>query len=302
MAQVYKYLGFENVRLVVPYGLALREFLKINNLFAQDKRIVFLDHLGDQVLLTIFNKEVFTTPRRLPKVLKQLTIELMRSQENYRSQNKMDAKISFLVVTNSKEIIDEIAASGLEAKENIVYFADPCPALSGLKQGTFSMHYLLPEQYIRLRKIKEAKKRLLNLGVMLGVLVFFLILLLGSLSVNKTASARLKNLQLEEVSQGDALKSVYLVKYKDILRQKKKVDFPYFFNSFLKALPSEYKIESVTMRNLSNGNYRFEAIVSLEATDKPFTKMSLPRIFKQAGVENILIKDNPGLKVTLDIF
>ncbi len=302
VAQVYKYLGFENVRLVVPYGLALREFLKANNLFAQDKRIVFLDHLGDQVLLTIFSKEVFTTPRRLPKVLKQLTIELMRSQENYRSQNKMDAKISFLVVTNSKEIVDEIAASGLESKENIVYFADPCPALSGLKQGTFSMHYLLPEQFIRLRKIKETKKRLFNLGVMLGVLVFFLILLLGSLSVNKTASARLKNLQLEEASQGDALKSAYLVKYKDILRQKKKVDFPYFFNLFLKALPSEYKIESVTIKNLSNVNYRFEAIVSLEAKDKPFTKMSLSRIFKQARVENILVKDNPGLKVTLDIF
>ncbi len=302
VAQVYKHLGFENVRLVVPYGVALREFLRNNNLFSQDKRIVFLDYLGDQVLLTIFNKEAFTTPRRLSKVLKQVTRELMRSQENYRSQNKVDAEISFLIVTNSKEIIDEIVASGLELKENIIYFPDPYPVLSGLKQGKFSMHYLLPEQFIRLRKLKETKRRVFNLGVMLGILAFFLILLLGSLSVNKTASMRLKNLQLEEDSQDEALKSAYLAKYKDILRHEKKINFPYFFSLFLEALPSEYRLESVTIRGLSSGRYRFEAIVSLWAKDKPFTKMSLPVAFKQAKVENILVKDNPGLKVTLDIF
>jgi hypothetical protein len=42
--------------------------------------------------------------------------------------------------------------------------------------------------------------------------------------------------------------------------------------------------------------------VSLGAKDTPFTKVSLSRVFKQARVENILVKDNPGLKVTLDIF
>lgn len=300
--EVYKCLGFENVRLVVPYGIALREFLKNNNLASNNKRIVFLDHLGDQVLLTIFHNEVFTAPRRLTKVLTQVTRELMRSQENYRSVNKTDAEISFLLVTNSKEIADEIVSSGLDSKDNIIIVQDPYPVLSGLKQGNFSMHYLLPEQFIRLRKLKEAKKRVFKFSVMLGVITLFLILLLGSFSMNKTASMRLKSLQLEEASSHEALKRVYLTKYKDILRREKKVNFPYFLNLFLKALPSEYKVESVTIRSLSNGRYRLEAIVSLEAKDKPFTKVSLSRVFKQARVENILVKDNPGLKVTLDIF
>ena len=248
---------------MVPYGIALREFLKNNNIALDNKRIVFLDHLGDQVLLTIFNKEVFTTPRRLTKVPKQVTRELMRSQENYRSQNKTDAEINFLIVTNSKEIMDEIISSGLEAKDNIIFVQDPYPALNGLRQGKFSMHYLLPEQFIRLRKLREAKKRVFNLGVMLGVLAVFLIALLGSFSVNKTASNRLKNLQLEETSSSEALKNAYLTKYKDILRHEKKINFPYFLNLFLKALPPEYKVESITIRGLSNGRYRFEAIVSL---------------------------------------
>ncbi|MFA5232054.1 MAG: hypothetical protein WC416_06635, partial [Candidatus Omnitrophota bacterium] len=136
--EVYKCLGFENVRLVVPYGIALREFLKNNNLASDNKRIVFLDHLGDQVLLTIFHNKVFTTPRRLTKVLTQVTRELMRSQENYRSVNKTDAEISFLLVTNSKEIADEIVSSGLDSKDNIIIVQDPYPVLSGLKQGNFS--------------------------------------------------------------------------------------------------------------------------------------------------------------------
>ena len=120
---------------MVPYAVALREFLKNNKLLDEKKRIVFLDHLGDQVLLTIFNKEVFTTPRRLSKVLKQVTRELLRSQESYRSQNKLEAEISFLIVTNSQEIIDEIVSSGLETKENIVFVQDAYPALSRLKAG-----------------------------------------------------------------------------------------------------------------------------------------------------------------------
>ena len=299
--EVYKSLGFENVRLLVPYAVALREYLKNNKLFDENKRIVFLDHLGDQVLLTIFNKEVFTTPRRLTKVLKQVTRELLRSQESYRSQNKLEAEIIFLIVTNSQEILDEIVSSGLEIKENIVFVKDAYPALSGLKQGKFSMHYMLPEQFIRLRELKVAKKRVFKLGVMLGILAVFLVLLLGIYSVNKTAGNRLKNLQLEAASLNRSLEKAYLAKYKDILKSKKKVNFPYYLNAFLELLPSECRPELITIREASNDRYRFEGIVSLDSKDKPFSRISLSKVFKQARIENILVKDSPGTKIALDI-
>lgn len=299
--EVYKYIGFENVRLLVPYAVALREYLKNNKLLDEKKRVVFLDHLGDQVLLTIFNKEVFTTPRRLTKVLKQVTRELLRSQESYRSQNKLEAEINFLIVTNSQEILDEIVSSGLETKENIVFVKDAYPALTGLKQGKFSMHYMMPEQFIRLRELKVAKKRVFKLGVMLGILAVFLVLLLGIYSVNKTADNRLKNLQLEAASLNRSLEKAYLAKYKDILKSKKKVNFPYYLNAFLELLPSECRPELIAIREASNGRYRFEGMVSLDSKDKPFSKMSLSKAFKQAKIENILIKDSPGLKITLDI-
>jgi len=299
--EVYKYLGFENVRLLVPYAVALREYLKNNKLLDENKRIVFLDHLGDQVLLTIFNKEVFTTPRRLTKVLKQVTRELLRSQESYRSQNKLEAEINFLIVTNSQEILDEIVSSGLETKENIVFVEDAYPALTGLKQGKFFMHYMLPEQFIRLRELEVAKKRVFKLGLMLGILAAFLALLFGIYSVNKTADNRLKNLQLEAALLNRSLEKAYLAKYKDILKSKKKVNFPYYLNAFLELLPSECRLELIAIREASNGRYRFEGIVSLDSKDKPFSKMSLSKAFKQAKIENILVKDSPGLKITLDI-
>jgi len=299
--EVYKYLGFENVRLLVPYAVALREYLKNNKLLDENKRIVFLDHLGDQVLLTIFNKEVFTTPRRLTKVLKQVTRELLRSQESYRSQNKLEAEINFLIVTNSQEILDEIVSSGLETKENIVFVKDAYPALTGLKQGKFFMHYMLPEQFIRLRELEVAKKRVFKLGLMLGILAAFLALLFGIYSVNKTADNRLKNLQLEAASLSRSLEKAYLAKYKDILKSKKKVNFPYYLNAFLELLPFECRPELIAIREASNGRYRFEGMVSLDSKDKPFSKMSLSKAFKQAKIENILVKDSPGLKITLDI-
>lgn len=300
--EVYKYLGFENVRLLVPYAVALREYLKNNKLLDEKKRVVFLDHLGDQVLLTIFNKEVFTTPRRLSKVLKQVTRELLRSQENYKSQNKLEAEISFLIVTNSQEILDEIVSSGLETKENIVFVKDTYPALTGLKQGKFSMHYMLPEQFIRLRELEVAKRRVLRLGVMLGILAVFLVLLLGVYSVNKTASSRLKNLQSETAALSKASEKDYSAKYKDILKSEKKINFPYYLNAFLEALPYECKPESITIKEASNDHYKFEAILSLDSKDKPFKGIILSKVLKQAKIENILVKDNPGLKITLDIF
>jgi hypothetical protein len=299
--EVYKYLGFENVKLLIPYAVALREFLKKNNLLNDEKRVVFLDHLGDQVLLTIFNKEVFTTPRRLTKVLKQVTRELQRSQESYKSQNKTEEEIKFLIVTNNKEIIEELVSGGYEVKENIVLVEDAYPALTGLKQGKFSMHYMLPEQFIRLRELELAKRRVFRLGVMLVVLAAFLAVLLGVYSINKTASNRLKNLQLEAGSLSKALEKDYLVKYKDILRKEKKVNFPYYLDAFFKILPAECNPELVSIRQVSSGRYRFEAIISFETKDKPFSRISLSKVFKQARIENILVKDSPGIKITLDI-
>ena len=302
VAEVYKYLGFENVRQLLPYGVALREFLKSNNLFGQNKRIVFLDYLGNQVLLTIFNNDIFTTPRRLSVAVKRVASELTRSQENYKALNKDEKEASFLIATNSKEIMDEIVSSGLETKENIIYFTDSYPSLRGLTTGKFSMHYLLPEQFIRLRKLKAAKSRLLNLGGLLGVLAAFLIFLLGSFNANVTASMRLKSLLLEKKNCDKALKRAYFAKYKDILRQTKKIDFPYYFSSFINALPPEYKLESITISAKSCGACRFKAIVYQEANQGAFIELVLPRAFKQARKDYILVKDSPAIRVVLDIF
>lgn len=302
ITEIYKYLGFENVRLVVPYAVAVREFLKASRLFEEKKRIVFLDDLGNQVLLTIFNNDVFTSPRRLSIALKRVVSELTRSQENYRAQNKDETEIQFLIVTNSKEIMEEVVALGKEREKDVVFVPDPYPALTGLKHGRFSMHYLLPEQFIRLRKLHIFKKRLFNLGIMGAVSGALLFLFLVSFNMNKNALMHLKELRFEEASLNEALTRAYSAKYKDILRRGKKPDFPYFVGSFIEAIPCGYKAESITIKNLPGGSYRFEAIVSKNSEDESFVGFLLPPPFKQAKLENILVRGSPGIRVVLDIF
>ncbi len=302
VAEIYKHLGFERIKQIVPYGTALREFLKDSALlFAKNKTIVFLDHMSNQVLLTIFDNEAFTTPRRLSVAVKRVVSELTRSEENYKALNKDKEEISFLIATNSKEIADEIVSSGLDSKENILLFSESYPALSGLKQGKFSMHYMLPEQFIRLRKLKVLRKRIFSFGIMTALFAGLLIMFLGTLSMQKSALLRLESLQRKAASGNEALKAAYGAKYKDILRHKTKPDFAYLVNSFMRGLPYGYKQESISIRNIAGGSYRLEAILSQEVRYHSSAKFSLPDAFKKAKMENILVKGNPGVKVTLDI-
>jgi hypothetical protein len=97
------------------------------------------------------------------------------------------------------------------------------------------------------------------------------------------------------------LKRAYARKYKDILRHKTKPDIPYFINSFIKALPFGYKQESIIIKKLDSASYRLEAILSQETKYRPSAKFPLTDAFKKARLENILVKGNPGVKVTLDI-
>ncbi|MDD4183741.1 MAG: hypothetical protein PHT53_08015 [Candidatus Omnitrophica bacterium] len=301
IAEIYKHLGFENVKLLVPYGIALREFLKSNGLFSQGKKIVFLDHQENQVLLTIFNNDLFTTPRRLQITVKRLTPEIIRSEENYKALNKDKEEITFLIATNSKEIADEIISSGIEVKENVFCLSESYPALTGLRQGSFSLHYLLPEHFIRLRKQALLKKRVFSFGIIAVVLGILLTLFFASGKTNKNALAREEELRSKVVSANKTLEESYSVKYKDILKEKSKLNLSYFVDSFIGNLPEGYSFESISIIDIAGG-YKLEAIVLQKTMFKSFTKLVLPSAFKTANQENILVKGVPGVRVTLDIY
>ena len=298
ITELYKYLGYENVKLVVPYGVALREFIRTSDLFGKNKRIVFLDYIGNEVLLTIFNNELFTTPRRLSIAVNRVVMELARSQENYKSLNKEEKDVKFLIATNSKEILDGIKKEGLEAE--ISYFEEKYPCLKGLRQGKFSMHYMLPEELTRLRRQRGFKKRIFSFAMMAFVFGLALTFLIRSFAVERNALYKLKSLCASQVLLEDTLKDGYRAKYKDILRNKKKVNISSFISAFIDTLYPEYKIESITLKETPLG-YTFEAIVSSMAAGEPIRRFTLPREFKRARVENIFIKDSPAVRVVMDI-
>lgn len=151
-----------------------------------------------------------------------------------------------------------------------------------------------------LAKLKEEKRRISILAVFFAVLAALLILLLAGLTGYKTALARLKKLELERISGQERLKSTYLIKYRDILRQKNKTASSYLVNSFINCLPDGYKIESISVKKISGANYRFEAILYWQAGNRYSTNLRLPRIFRAAKQEEILVRGSPGIRVTLD--
>jgi hypothetical protein len=301
IAEIYKHLGFENLKFLVPYGAALREFLKSNGLFAQNKKIVFLDHLENQILLTIFNHDLFTTPRRLSALVKHAVSEIVRSEENYKTLNKDKEEIGFLIATNSKEIADAIISSGIEVKENVFCFSESYPALTGLRQGNFSMHYLLPEHFIRLRKQALLKKRVFSFGIIVAALGTLLTVFFASTKANANALKRLEELRNKVAIANKTLEQSYSVKYKDILRHKPEPDLSYFIDSFINAFPEGYSLESINIINVS-GHYKLETIIVQKTKFQPFIKLVLPRAFREASQENILVKGIPGVRVTLDIY
>lgn len=299
--EIYACLDLENIKRVVPYAVALREFLK-KSLDESKKKIVFLDHLGNQILLTIFNNSLFTTPRRLPlESLGEIDTELERSLGNYRGQHQEERESVFLTVTNSEVIREKLISSDRMVKENIVLLAESYPALAGLRNGEFSLHYFLPEVLIQRRKLQVLRMRAFSFGLVLSAFLVFLVIFLFSFAQHKNALLRLDSLNLEERSLSESLVRAYQSKYQDILRHKQKINFGQYIYSFLDALPRGYKAESISIKQVANGAYRFEAAVCQEEKDRPFADFKLPRIFKDAVKENIFVKGSPGIRVILDI-
>ena len=299
--EIYQCLGFANVKLVIPYAVAVRSYLQKNNLLSEDKKVVFLDHLGTHILLTFFGPVAFSVPRRLP-ASNRVVSELRRSQENYRNQEKGEGDIQFFVVSNSHDLIDEIVAAGGEPRNNTAYIDEQYAALKGLKDGKFNMHFLLPEQLLKIRKFKEAKKRLFSLGVCGGFLALFLTAFLGLYTINKNTQTKLTQRRLEKDVLSEKLKTVYAGKYQDIIAKLPKIDFPKILDSFLNAVAKEYKVETAVITKLNNGWYRFEGVTYLESKDRLFSHLDLPKFFKDAKRENILVKESPGERVILDIY
>src|SRR3989338_2399547 len=301
ISEIYQYLGFDNVKLVIPYAVAVRAFLGKNNLLSEDKTVVFLDHLGTHILLTFFGQVAFTTPRRL-QVGKRVVSELRRSQENYRNLEKREGDFGFFVVSNSHDFVDEIVAAGVETRNDVAYIDEQYAALKGLKESKFSMHFLLPEQLLKIRKFKAAKRRFFSLGVCGGLLALFLGFFSVLHGMNRATLAKLTQKYIERENISEKLKTSYAGKYKDIIAKKSRIVFPKMLNSFLNSVPKECGVETVTINKLNNGLYRFEGVTYLESKDRLFSPLDLSGLFKDAKRENVLVRESPGERILLDIY
>ena len=109
--EVYSLLSPDKVELFIPYGIALRNTL-INKNIDLNKTVVFVDDLGSERLLTVFDGLKFSRTRVIANTEEDILPEIRRSQidffkktEEYLSKKSAD----FVIVANNEALATDIS-------------------------------------------------------------------------------------------------------------------------------------------------------------------------------------------------
>ena len=109
--EIYSLVPAEKVESFIPYGIAVRNTL-VNNAVELNKTVVFVDDLGDERLLTVYEGLMFSRTRVianngediLPEI-KRSRIDFFKKNEEYLSKKGTD----FVIVVNNQNLSKEIA-------------------------------------------------------------------------------------------------------------------------------------------------------------------------------------------------
>ena len=299
--EVYALLEKEKVKLLLPYGLALRAFLNKCNFSVKDKAVVFLDDIDDALLLTIFNGAAFTSPRRLALDPQRVIAELQRSENKFKDRGKERTReTNFFIVSNNKEVLDAIIVQNIHPQEDTAYVEDYLPAFSGMSAAKFDMHFLLPEQVVKQRRAREIKKNLALLVMALIILAAGLSLFLFSAGRRANLEARLKESLAAKADNEGKLKRLYREKYQSIVIGAKKVNASYLLSLFLQNIPGSYSVDFIELKK-QGGEWILEAKVFLEDSRKFFIPLAWEGVLKAARTENITVNKKPGQRIYLEL-
>ena len=119
--EVYSLIPPEKVESFIPYGIALRNTL-INKKLDLNKTVVFVDDLGSERLLTVFDGLKFSRTRVIANNGEDILPEIKRSQidffkktEEFLSKKNAD----FVIVVNNQTLAAEISKNKEKFRLNI---------------------------------------------------------------------------------------------------------------------------------------------------------------------------------------
>jgi len=296
--EIYSLVPSEKIGSFIPYGIALRNTL-IDKRIDLNRILVFVDDLGGEKLVTVFDGFKFSRTRLitdngediLPEI-KRSQIDFFKKNEEYLSKKSTD----FVIVVNDRSLLAEI--SNNEENLPVEYLNVSYPALEGLKEINTSIKYILPEEILKKRKEIELKKNVTSVVLSLCVIgMGFCYFLFNRIELalvnNKFDSVKQNNERLD-----GELNLLDRETYREDLRKYKSLNYGISYLSVLDLIPASYKID--TFKFIKSDNWNLE--VSLFAdNDDPLDTIPKISILKNADIKDVFVNNQPGKHLRISL-
>ena len=290
--EVYRDLQGVQVSNLVPYGLAIRAVLTFKSLLDKYPYIIFLDDLGNQSVLTFFEGMKFSSSRRINMLdTSYIHSEIKRSWKSFllEQPNKTQPEDnSFCLVSNNKQWLSDLVTQGFVRKEQIIYLDEAYPALLGLTQAKFTVHFALAEEILKQKKNQLLKSR------MKAIAVAFVLIITGcglyvtsSFFLNKERHEA-EYLSVKKEEKDNQLRQLNQSKFLSLMDTKDTFNYQKIYFDFISAIPENYLIDSFKLTRIS------DELWSLEALIYPMSDSIIPsdfnggRFYTQTSVTHVL--------------
>ena len=296
--EVNSLIGSEKIETFVPYPIALRNAL-MNKKVNLTNIIVFVDDIGSERLLTVFDGLKFSRTRVIPNNGEDILPEIKRSQIDFFKKteeflSKKNADFSILV--NNKTLVNELSKS--TEKLQIQYVNIPYPGLEGLKDIDTLIKYRLPEEEIKKKKEIELRNKIrtliFSICVVLAGFFYFLFNKVQIELVSKQCDlANQIHAQLEE-----KIKVLDKETYHEALKTRKTLNYGITYLSILEIIPSSYTVNSFKFYKTDKWNLEMTLFTE---RDGVYDQIPCIKILKDAEIRDIFYNNQPGkhLRVTL---
>jgi len=296
--EVYSVIPSEKIESFIPYGIALRHTL-INNKVNLNKTVVFVDDLGSERLVTVFDGLKFSRTRSIANNGEDILPEIKRSQIDFFKKTEefiVKNNADFCIIVNNQVLAAEISKN--TEKLQVEYLNITYPGLEGLRAIDTLIKYRLPEENLRKRKEIELKKRvttlIFSLCVVLAGTFYFLI--------NKVQSGLIGS-QFEMGNQIHGQLEAKLDKldketYRADLKIQKSLNYGIAYLSMLEIIPAGYTVNSFKIERSDKWNIEMTLFADEKGIYDPIPRI---KILKNADIKDIFVNNQPGklLKVTL---
>jgi len=288
--EVYALIPPEKVEALIPYAVALRDAL-MNQAVDFNKTIVFVDDLGNERLLTVFDGLKFSRTRVIVNNGEDILPEIKRSQIDFFKKNEefISKKGSdFVILVNDKELAALISknAEGLKAE----YLDLAYPALDGLRRTGTLINYRLPEEYVRIKKEVELRSRILALTYSLVfVAIGFLYFFVNGIELRAMNGKYVKARQVYEMLD-EQLYRLDQRTYREDLRLSRPVNFGVAYLELSGIIPTSYTVNSFRIYKTDRWNMEMTLFVD---HDGLFVPIPRKKILKNAMIKDIFVNNQP---------